>query len=98
MFQFIKASDLSSSEYRQWNTPLDKDLISCSDRLNIMTAGKEKYLTVFGGYCINFMIGGYVAVGNVIPYLVYFSFILWFRVCSFDVQLRIITGLLPDSL
>eukprot|EP01084_Bolivina_argentea_P053720 98576_1 len=30
---------------------------------------KKKYFSAFGAFCINFIIGGYLAVGNFIPYL-----------------------------
>eukprot|EP01083_Nonionella_stella_P159205 519146_1 len=59
MLQFVKSSDIPSVDTNH--------LLQCN--VPSLTLNHKKYCTVFGAISINFIIGGYIAVGNFIPYL-----------------------------
>jgi len=40
-----------------------------NNHLDAFLNGKRKYLSVVAGYMVNLMMGGYIGVGNIIPYL-----------------------------
>ena len=55
-----------------------------------ITPSKEKYIAAFGGFVANFMFGGYLAVGNFIPYLASY-------LTAIDYQSDVCTQSIQDS-
>merc|ERR1740123_626552 len=64
MHQLVKSVDVPILiEESTWDWPKYNEI--CID----IPPTKQKYFAAFGGFIANFMLGGYLAVGNFIPYL-----------------------------